>query len=145
MKLVSRYTDYAMRALVYLSGQKDRLTPVPELVKNLRIPRPCLRRLLQMLKARGLLISRKGLNGGFKLAVGPDEVSLIDVMRIFQGPFKLNECIFKRDICPRIKYCRLNKKLRAIEEYVGAQLGSITLSDLTGGRMRYGKKKHHQD
>ena len=130
MKLITRDTDYAVRALAFIAKQKQEIIPVSQLVKCLKIPRPFLRKILQMLNKKGLLASYKGQGGGFKLAVAPKRIFLLDLIETFQGPVKLNECIFKKRICPNIKTCKLKKKIDSIQKYVIAELKDIKLASL---------------
>ncbi|MCX5657909.1 MAG: Rrf2 family transcriptional regulator [Candidatus Omnitrophica bacterium] len=132
MKLVTRNTDYAVRALCYMAHNKKRVVSVGELVSKLKIPRPFLRKILQALHKNNILVSMKGQGGGFELASETDKISILKLIGIFQGPFKLNECIFKGLRCPNIIKCRLNKKIEKIERQVRADLKSINLADLLG-------------
>ncbi len=127
MKLITRDTDYALRALCFIAKNKNKITPVPELVSNLRIPRPFLRKILQSLDKSGLLKSYKGKGGGFVLTLKPDKISILDVMRIFQGEFSLNECLLNKHLCPDIRVCILKKKIERIEKHVVSKLGSFKL------------------
>ena len=130
MKLITRDTDYAVRALCFISKQRDEIVSVPELAKKLKMPRPFLRKILQVLNKKGLLISYKGTGGGFKLAAGSEKIFLVDLIKIFQGPFRLNECIFKKRLCPNRKVCLLKKKIDNIEKQVISELQTITLAGL---------------
>jgi len=130
MKLITRDTDYAIRALGYIAGSQERVVSVSELVKELKIPRPFLRKNLQILDKKGILKSYKGKGGGFALAVPPDEISILGLIKIFQGPFKLNECFFKKHLCPNTKDCALKRKIDKIERYVLRELAAINLGYL---------------
>lgn len=131
MKLITRDTDYAARALRYIAGHNDDVVSVSELVRELKIPRPFLRKLLQILNKKGILISFKGKGGGFKLAIPPERIFLTDIMEIFQGPLKLNECIFKKRLCPDTNICILKREIDSIEKDVISKLKSITLASLS--------------
>ena len=130
MKLITRETDYAVRALAYIAGQKKEVVPVSELVKELTIPRTFLRKLLQILNRKDILKSYKGNGGGFALAKRAREIFLVDLIKIFQGPLQVSECLFKRDICPDISTCLLKNKLGRIERRVVSELKSINLASL---------------
>ncbi len=130
MKLISRNTDYAVRAISYIAKKDDRVVSVTELVNALRIPRPFLRKILQILNKKGILKSHKGAGGGFRLARKPDAVYLIDLIEVFQGPFKLNECFFRKEACPNKKVCRLKEKIGLIEDKVYSELKSITIESI---------------
>lgn len=130
MKLISRNTDYAIRAVCYIARQKNRVVSVAELVKALNIPKPFLRKILQVLNKEDILSSYKGKGGGFQLAGRSDKIFLLDLMEAFQGEFKLNECKLKKEICPNMKKCFLKKKIDSIESYIHSQLKPITISSI---------------
>jgi len=130
VKLITRNTDYAVRALCCIVQQKEEVVSVNKLVKYLGVPRPFLRKILQVLNKEGLLNSFKGKGGGFSLAMPPEKISLIKLMNIFQSPIKLNECKFKKHDCPEIKDCLLKKKIDEIEKEVLIKLETINLASI---------------
>jgi len=130
MKLITRNTDYAVRALCYIAKAKGKIVSAPELVSALKMPRPFLRKILQALNTKNILKSHKGAGGGFSLAAQPGKIFLTDIIKIFQGKLQLNECLFKRNRCPNIKGCSLRKKIQAIEARVVKDIDSINLANL---------------
>lgn len=130
MKLINRDTDYAVRALSYILRKKKKIVTVSELVRELRMPRPFLRKILQVLNRKGFVKSSKGKGGGFILSLPPGEVHLTDLMRIFQGPIRLNECIFRKKICPALDGCPLRKRISGLESRIISELKTITLESL---------------
>ncbi len=130
MKLITRDTDYAVRALVFMARQKDGIVSVSKLVEELRIPRPFLRKILQVLNKKGILNSHKGAGGGFGLARPAKKILLEDLIEIYQGPFRLNECMFKKRACPERGICALKREIDNIERYVASGLRSIAIADL---------------
>ena len=130
MKLITRDTDYAIRALCYIAESKGDTVSASRIVKSLKIPRPFLRKILQRLNKEGLLKSHKGLGGGFTLAERVDDILIVDLIKIFQGGVRLNECVFKKKPCPNVESCPLKKKIDAIQEQVVGQLRSITIGKL---------------
>ena len=82
MKLITRDTDYALRAICFLASNKKGHFCVPKLVKKLGIPGPFLRKLLQVLHNKGILNSFKGKGGGFSLAKAPKDIFLVNIMHI---------------------------------------------------------------
>src|SRR4030065_1518246 len=102
MKFITRDTDYSIRALIYIASDKDRIISITELVKELETPRPFLRKILQSLSTSGVLKSYRGKNGGFELVKKPEKIYLLDLIEIFQGKFKLSECLFKKTVCPNL-------------------------------------------
>ncbi|MDP3730054.1 MAG: Rrf2 family transcriptional regulator [Candidatus Omnitrophota bacterium] len=133
MKLISRNTDYAIRALCYMAAREKDTLSVTELVEALRIPRPFLRKILQALNKKGILKSRKGMDGGFSLARKSDKIYLVDLIEAFQGPLKLNECLFKKKVCPDRNSCWLKSKIDSIERYVVSELKPVSIKTILKG------------
>jgi len=130
VKLITRNTDYAVRALCCIAEQKQEVISADRLVKSLDMPRPFLRKILQILNKEGLLNSTKGKGGGFALALSPGKITLTNVMKIFQGSIRLNECKFKKSYCPYISDCLLKKKIDEIEKEVITKLKAITIASI---------------
>lgn len=130
MKLITRDTDYAVRALIFIAKFKKDIVSVPELVRKLKIPRPFLRKILQRLNKEKILRSYKGQGGGFSLRRPAEKISLQDLIEIFQGSLKLNECIFKKDVCPDKNICALRQKISSLEKDVILRLKPITVASL---------------
>lgn len=133
MNLLNRDTDYALRALAYIANRDGKTVSVTEISDELNIPRPFLRKSLQTLNIKGILASRKGKNGGFSLARKASDISIKDVIEAFRGDFSLNECLFKKKICPEKESCVLRKKIKKIEDLVEKELENIDIRSLTGG------------
>ena len=106
---------------------------VTEFVEELGIPRPFLRKILQKLNKSGFTKSYKGIGGGFCLAVSPDKIYLAHLIKIFQGPFKMNECVFKKELCPNRSTCPLKRRIDKIEKRAVDEIGSITIGSLLKG------------
>lgn len=130
MKLITRNTDYALRALLYLAGSKEKIVSVSELVAKLQMPRPFTRKILQIMQRHGILSSIKGNKGGFALAKPIDKIYLVDLIMIFQGEFKIVDCLLKKKICPDIKGCPLRQELVDVEKYVKKRFQRVTLKSL---------------
>lgn len=130
MKLITREIDYGIRALIHLAGNRERIVPVTELVEELGITRPFLRKIMQELAKADVVRSYKGNKGGFRLKKRPDDIYLIDLVEVFQGKFSLNECILNKDICPNRSDCILKDRVENIEEKVKKELESIDLKSL---------------
>ena len=130
MKLITRNTDYAIRAVCHIAKSKENIVSAADLVKALRIPRPFLRKILQKLTKDGVLRSYKGLGGGFCLNAAPDKLRLVKIMEAFQGPVRINECFFKKDICPNRRSCGLKRRIDRIGQHVSSELKGITIKNL---------------
>ena len=107
IKLINRNTDYAVQALCYMARRehkhKPHVTSVSELVEELKVPRAFIRKIMQILNNESVLLSKRGWGGGFRLAREPKKISLLEVVKVFQGPIKLSECVLQKEACPNKK------------------------------------------
>jgi DNA-binding IscR family transcriptional regulator len=62
--------------------------------------------------------------------VPADKIFLLDLIKVFQGEFKLSECLFKKEVCPHTKICVLRRKIDKIEKYVIKELKSVSITYL---------------
>jgi len=130
MKLITRDTDYAIRALACIARNGNKLISASELVSRLDMPRPFLRKILQRLNKAGVLRSYKGKAGGFSLAIPAAEIKLLDLIDIFQGPVELSECLFKSSLCPNRKKCFLRDKIKGLETRMIAELRPVSIETI---------------
>ena len=113
-----------------MASKPGRAVTVTELAGDLNMPRPFLRKILQRLSKVGIVRSARGKAGGFMLVKNPDKLTLADFIEAFQGPFSINECVFKKKVCPNTKVCALKRKIDEIEDYVEAQLRSASIGSI---------------
>ncbi|OGF49490.1 MAG: hypothetical protein A2231_01700 [Candidatus Firestonebacteria bacterium RIFOXYA2_FULL_40_8] len=140
--LITRSTDYAVRALKYLA-EKGKEASAAELTQKLKIPRAFMRKIMQLLGKNGFVESRKGPGGGFLLLKKPEEIFLIELIKLFQGQVCLNECVFKKKVCVNKSSCFLSKKLGEIEEYAYLVLSRINLKEIMEGGRSYGETQNN--
>ncbi|HLU29968.1 MAG TPA: Rrf2 family transcriptional regulator [Glycomyces sp.] len=85
MRLSAR-VDYALRAAVSLAGYGDQWVSAEQIAEDQGIPRKFLESILLQLRRGGIAVSKRGPEGGHRLARGGDEISLADVIRAVDGP-----------------------------------------------------------
>lgn len=145
MKLIHRDTDYALRALMAMARDKERVVSVSELAGRLRLPRPYLRKILQALVEPGILASRKGKGGGFLLGRPVEDIRLAEVLRVYQEGVRFHDCLFRRSVCPDVPACPLRATLGRLQDRLVADLESITLASLAkDGRPLRRKRNPHK-
>ena len=130
MKLITRNTDYAIRALVFMAMGKEDVYTTEAVAGALKMPRPFLRKILQTLNRARFLGSSRGRSGGFRLARRPEKISVMELIELFQGPFTLNKCFFKKKICPNMNVCALKKMVDKMQRVVINGLKATTIAGL---------------
>jgi len=80
-------TKYAFEALAYLirSHARDEWAQIGDIAQVCGIPRKYLEQVLLDLKMGGLLESKKGQGGGYRLARSPDQISVAQVLGTIGG------------------------------------------------------------
>ena len=131
MKLLTKNTDYAIRALLVMASCRDRFVSARAIAKAQGMPYQYLRRILQSLIKEGLAVSKEGGGGGFKLKVRPDKIRIADLIRIFQGRIQLSECMFRKRYCRNRSNCVLRKNLQRIERMVTDEFERLTIGGLS--------------
>lgn len=97
--VITRETDYAIRCVLYLSWKQGHLTMVDEIAREMTIPKSFLAKIVQKLTRANLIKSFRGVKGGFQLARKPEEISLLDVIEVMQGPVAMNRCAVDKTLC----------------------------------------------
>lgn len=92
--MLSKKCKYAIHALVYLA-ERYQAGPVhiQEIAEHQRIPKKFLEAILLELRNAKILHSKKGKGGGYYLYKRPEDVHLIDVIRLMDGAIALLPCV----------------------------------------------------
>ena len=130
MKVLTKNTDYAVRALLELSFEDERFVSAKEISDRQKIPYEFLRKILNRLIKEKIVISREGGLGGFQLSIAPARIKLTDLIEIFQGEVQLSECLFRDKICPNRRSCVLRQNILQVEKKVIDEFRLITIESL---------------
>lgn len=92
--MISQKAKYAFKALVVLARREKGVSvQTDEIAAEGAIPRKFLEQILLLLKANGLVASRRGRAGGYVLVADPEAISVSQVLRIVDGPMAPLACI----------------------------------------------------
>lgn len=133
---VSKKTDYALRALFTLVEHFGRgPIPIRELSRRNDVPKKFLEQIMLAMKKRGWVDSLPGLRGGYVLAKSPDNITMGEVVRYFDGILAPIACVstsgYKR--CSQEPLCRFRRVFLNIRNYVTTLLDDATLADVAKG------------
>jgi len=106
---LSRKADYALRAVRHLAGlKKGALASINDISEAESIPREFLAKILFHLSQSGILVSYRGIKGGYRLAREPKKISYLDLIEVIQGPIHLSLCTEESGCnCDQHKSCKL--------------------------------------
>jgi len=129
--LITRATEYAIRALLYLAKQpKGEIVLKKDICRTQDITPAFLTKILQPLIKSGVVGSQRGVGGGFYLLKDPEEVTLLDVVNAEEGPLHLNHCIAQKGICEKDVFCPVHRAWHQIRKELMATLGRYSFADL---------------
>ena len=92
--MISQRARYALRALVALAqADSDHAVLIADLSASCSIPRKFLEQILLDLKRHGIVRSKRGKLGGYRLDKSPSQIMFGEVLRIVDGPIALLPCL----------------------------------------------------
>ncbi len=141
MKLLTKNTDYAIRALMVLAENRERYISARVISDIQGIPYQFLRRILQTLSKQGVVKSKEGPGGGVKLATDPSTIKVVDVIEVFQGEIELSACMFRDTLCANRRTCVLRSEIKRIESLVTGEFEKLTIQKLVDGSERASEMK----
>jgi Rrf2 family nitric oxide-sensitive transcriptional repressor len=123
-------TDYAMRLLMYVGSQPDRLCTIAEIAQSYGISEPHLMKVTHKLAQHGWIETIRGKNGGMRLAKPASQISLGAVVRDTENDLKLVECFDTDCACTLTGACGLNPILHGALQQFLRHLDGYTLADI---------------
>ncbi len=134
---LTRYSDYALRVLIYLAVEPERRATIDEIARSYGISKTHLMKVVHQLGLRGFVETLRGRGGGLRLARAPHEISVGEVVRATEENLALTECFdAATSACVIESACGLRGVL---DEALGAFLDVLdryTLADLVARRRK---------
>jgi Rrf2 family protein len=129
---LSRKSDYALRAVIYLARlAPDRYGRVSEIAKAKDIPQAFLAQILPLLANRGVVKSQQGAHGGYALARSAGEITFLEVIESVEGPLRLNKCVEgHHDDCTILDSCEMLHVWNQAQNQMVGFLSSVTMADM---------------
>ena len=131
---ISTKGRYGLRILMDLAlHQTEKPRLIRDIAKSQQISEKYISRLVIALRKAGMIRSVRGVNGGFHIAMKPEEITLLDVIEVMEGPLSIVDCVSMPKKCthsehcaPREVWCKLNDDIRGLMR--GTTLADILAS-----------------
>ncbi|MFZ5596942.1 MAG: RrF2 family transcriptional regulator [Bacillota bacterium] len=123
---LNQATDYAMRAVLYLSGLPfGQVVEARLIAEEEHIPIRFLLKILRLLIKGGIVESHRGVNGGYSLARQPSQITMLDVVEAMEGPIIVNRCLLSPDECNKSysHHCPVHGALFELQKAMVDHLG----------------------
>jgi Rrf2 family protein len=134
MKLSMR-GEYALRALLVLGLEYHQpVVRIQSISEQQNIPRRFLEQILNDLRSAGIVQSRRGVAGGYRLGRRPDEITLASIVRHVEGALAPVSCVserfYEKCTCPDESRCAIRSAMKEVREAVVKIMEQTTLADL---------------
>jgi FeS assembly SUF system regulator len=132
MLRISRLTDYATVILASLAERPECVQTATALAEQTRIAAPTVSKLLKQLQRAGLVISTRGLRGGYQLSRPATQISAAAILDALEGPIALTDCAVGHGNCEIEDSCRVGRVWQRLNLAVRRSLYEISLAQLAG-------------
>src|SRR5712672_1501988 len=134
MKLSLR-GEYALRALIVLGlNYGDSVVRIRTISQQQNIPKRFLEQILNDLKSAGVVESKRGVAGGYRLALPPEDISLATVIRHIEGALAPVSCVsgrfYEKCSCPNEARCAIRSVMKEVREAVVKIVEKVTVAEL---------------
>ena len=127
---ISKKAQYAMRAVLAIARHPGtRLVQISDLSRTEVIPVKFLEQILLTLRKGGLLRSKRGAGGGYLLDKAPDEIPLITILELIDGPFEPLGNDQQSQAIATLP-AGLEQCFKELRELVNGRLGAYSIQDL---------------
>ncbi|MDG2388656.1 MAG: Rrf2 family transcriptional regulator [Planctomycetaceae bacterium] len=127
--MFSQTVEYALRAMIYLAQSSGKPQPTEEIAKVTKVPPAYLSKVLQSMSKGGLVISQRGLHGGFRLAKKPEEVNILDIISSVDPIERIQTCPLGLK-SHGVHLCPLHRRVDNAMAEVEKTLSASTLAEL---------------
>jgi Rrf2 family iron-sulfur cluster assembly transcriptional regulator len=134
---LSRPAEYALRAMTYIA----RLEPgkrilTRDLAEAINVPAPFLSKIMRRLATDGMLNAKKGHHGGFLLAMSPEDIRFIDILRAVDFEPNADHCLFGLGNCNTQNPCPLHTEWSILKGQIEEWARAHTLGDSLQGHQK---------
>jgi Rrf2 family nitric oxide-sensitive transcriptional repressor len=124
------HTDFAVRVLIQVALNDDKLTRINDIAQTFRISKAHLMKIVNDLSQKGYLDTMRGRNGGIRLMREPRHINIGQVVRDTENQLDIIGCLEGGGYCCIERVCVLRGALRDASNAFLAVLDTYTLADL---------------
>lgn len=122
--------SYGIFGILYLANQPPgRVVPLSEIAGAQDVPEKFLAKIFQSLSKSGIIMSHRGVKGGFSLSRPADGIPIKDIIESVHGPYVISKCLFDPQACDRVD-CPLKILLEKAQSAMVRVFANHTVADL---------------
>ena len=128
---LTRGVEYGIEGILYLARQGgNEAAFVREISRATAIPETFLAKIFQRLASKGLVRSRRGFRGGFRLARPARRINLREIVEALEGPLEFHRCLDHLRARGRNGRCHVRRIFGEVQRQVADVLEQTTLADI---------------
>ncbi|MCX6147012.1 MAG: Rrf2 family transcriptional regulator [Candidatus Kapabacteria bacterium] len=137
---LSKKVEYGILSMQYLADKEEVLVSAKEMSESLEISSEFLSKTLQLLMKKGLVISQKGIKGGYLLSKPSNEISMSDIIYALDSKPELVGCNGDNgEDCDRKDNCTIRKPLEILQIKLNDLFELTKLSELKSNENKFVK------
>jgi FeS assembly SUF system regulator len=135
MLRITKQTDYSIVLMTkFAADEPQAVHNARDLAQSAGLPLPTVSKILKALARAGLLVSHRGVKGGYGLARPPSEIAVDEVIEALEGPIAITECLHEShdqaSCCGIQGACPVQANWGRINDAVKTALSGIPLSEM---------------
>ena len=129
---ITKLTDYGIVLLSHIARSPEwRTRCVRDIAAETHLPVPTVSKLLKSLTRSGLLVSQRGVKGGYSLARQPEDISVAQIINALDGPIAITDCSGDPNgRCELERLCAVRNNWRRINLAIRDALEGLTLAEM---------------
>lgn len=127
--MLSQTAEYALRAMVHLAMRGEALATTVDIADATKVPSGYLSKVMQSLARADLVVSQRGLGGGFSLARPASQITALDVINAVDPIKRIEKCPLGLDE-HRDQLCPLHRRIDQMIAAVEATFRSTTIDEM---------------
>jgi len=132
MKLTTK-SEYSLLALIYIARyEKKGFIRIEDICRHYNMPKKYLEQLFLLLKQNRYIKTKRGVSGGYMLAMPPETITIASIIRLMDGALAPTESVstYFFSHTPLEKEPKVLKILKDIRDYISNTLENLTLANL---------------
>ncbi len=126
---ISEPASLSLHAAAILARRPEERVATKEIASTLRVSEHHLAKVMQQLARAGIVHSTRGPHGGFKLALAPKDITLLQLFEVVEGPLGDAECLLSQQVCDGAD-CLVGELVHSVHKHVRQYLADTTLAQL---------------
>ena len=139
MLKISKFTDYGLLVAVYLSRKPAEVVTAREIAGFYHLPLPMITKVLKALQHGEVVVSHRGVGGGYSFDSDPERITLGNLIEILEGPWDLMDCESTDETghatCAIRVACPSRRFMSGINRAIKQAFEQVTLGDLVRGTL----------